>query len=66
MKEIELTSGQTISLGSEVLLRALRVRHGSVQLGIEAPQEVHIVRSELELRPKEHLTQHNNRRAQVK
>lgn len=66
MEDIELKSGQTISLSSEVLLRVLSVRHNAVQLGIEAPQEVRIVRSELDLLPKERLAKHSNRHGRVK
>lgn len=38
---------ESISIGSDIKIRIISVRGGTVRLGIEAPQEVSILRSEL-------------------
>ncbi|QQD30015.1 carbon storage regulator [Pseudomonas simiae] len=47
MEIINLNVGNTCHLGSETKLRVLATRSNSVQLGFEAPKDVHIYRSEL-------------------
>ncbi|HSG69338.1 MAG TPA: carbon storage regulator [Planctomycetaceae bacterium] len=38
---------EVIRIGDDVVVTVLRTGHGSVQLGIEAPSDVNIVRGEL-------------------
>lgn len=38
---------EAITIGSDIKVRIISVRGGTVRLGIEAPQEVSILRSEL-------------------
>jgi carbon storage regulator CsrA len=59
MEIIELNIGSASRLGSKILLRVLAVRGKSVQLGFEAPGEVHIWRSELNLSPKKNEARHD-------
>jgi carbon storage regulator len=39
--------GQAIQIGDEVRITILDVRRGVVRLGVEAPREISVVRSEL-------------------
>ncbi len=39
---------QQIHLGDSIVLTVVRIGHDCVRLGIEAPREVRVVRSELE------------------
>lgn len=38
---------ETIKIGSNVVIRVMKTRNGSVKLGIEAPSSVRVVRGEL-------------------
>lgn len=40
-------SNQSIRVGNEITINVVRIRGNTVQLGIQAPQNVHILRSEL-------------------
>lgn len=42
-------SGQQIVIGNDVVVSILGIAGNRVRIGIEAPESVHIVRSELEL-----------------
>lgn len=39
--------GQSIQIGPDVRVKILRTDDGQVRLGIEAPSQVHVVRTEL-------------------
>ena len=39
--------GQAVNLGDDIKVRVLRVRGQEVQIGIDAPEDVDIVREEL-------------------
>ncbi|WP_153556013.1 carbon storage regulator [Roseimaritima sediminicola] len=41
-------AGETIQIGSDVVIKVTNIRGGRVQIGIEAPQEVAIRRGDLE------------------
>lgn len=43
---------EAITIGSDIKVRIISVRGGTVRLGIEAPQEVSILRSELTESPR--------------
>lgn len=38
---------QSIHIGDGISIRVVRIKGNSIQLGIDAPKEVHVVRSEL-------------------
>ncbi len=38
---------QSIHIGDGISIRVVRIKGNSIQLGIDAPQDVHVVRSEL-------------------
>lgn len=42
------SAGQTIHVGSDIVIKVLGVVNGVVRLGLEAPSEVKILRGELE------------------
>ena len=41
------TPGEAVNLGDDIKVRVLRVRGQEVQIGIDAPEDVDIVREEL-------------------
>ena len=47
---------QKIQIGSEITVTVVKVRGNVIRLGIEAPRDVRVIRSELELRVDESLT----------
>ncbi|WP_421535090.1 carbon storage regulator [Pseudomonas marginalis] len=64
MRIITLKIGEAGCLGSEIKLRVLATRGNSVQLGFDAPREVHIYRTELTLSSEKRLRQHDKRNNQ--
>lgn len=60
---INLNVGNTCHLGCETKLRVLATRGNSVQLGFEAPKDVHIYRSELIFSPDKRKVQTGKARA---
>ncbi|HUS40042.1 MAG TPA: carbon storage regulator [Pirellulales bacterium] len=44
---------QRIRIGNEIFLTVVRIHGNRVEIGIEAPQEVRVVRDEVELKPKD-------------
>lgn len=38
---------QSIHIGDGISIRVVRIKGNSIQLGIDAPKEIHVVRSEL-------------------
>ncbi|MBL4981660.1 carbon storage regulator [Pseudomonas fluorescens] len=62
MEIINLNVGDTCHLSFETKLRVLATRGNSVQLGFEAPKDVHIYRSELILSPDKRRDQAGKRR----
>ena len=42
-------TAETIHIGSEVVIRVCSIQGGKVRLGIEAPNDIRIVRGELEI-----------------
>ena len=48
---------QRIRIGDNITITVLRVRGGTVQIGIEAPRSTSVLRSELTPRPKASLSQ---------
>jgi carbon storage regulator CsrA len=48
---------QRIQIGDNITITVLRVRGGTVQIGIEAPRSTSVLRSELTLQPKAGLRQ---------
>ncbi|MGZ0714886.1 carbon storage regulator [Pseudomonas palleroniana] len=51
MRIITLKTGSAGQIGSEIKIRVLAIRGKCVQLGFEAPRDIHIFRSELCLPP---------------
>ena len=43
---------ERILIGDDIAVTVIRIGPGNVRLGIEAPRDVHIVREELDLKPK--------------
>ena len=41
-------TSETINIGNDITVTVLSIRGGKVRLGLEAPQEVPIIRSELQ------------------
>lgn len=41
-------SMESIQIGDSVVIKVLRIRGNKVQIGIEAPDEIHVLRSELQ------------------
>ncbi|QDU38645.1 Carbon storage regulator [Maioricimonas rarisocia] len=46
--------GEEIVIGNDIRVRVLRVRGGQIRVGIDAPREVRIIRSELAPAPDAH------------
>ena len=47
---------QKINIGSEITITVVKVRGNVIRLGIEAPRDIRVVRSELELKVDDALT----------
>jgi carbon storage regulator len=47
MLVLQRKSGQSIIIGESIKVTILRVGEGFIKIGIEAPQDVHIVREEI-------------------
>ena len=47
---------QKINIGSEITITVVKVRGNVIRLGIEAPRDIRVVRSELELKINDALT----------
>ncbi len=44
--------GETIQIGENIEIQILGINRGQIRIGISAPREIQIVRSELLLRPR--------------
>ena len=42
--------GAAINIGEDIIVKVIDIQRGQVRIGITAPQDVHILRSELTLR----------------
>lgn len=49
--------GQSVALTGGITVTLVKIQDGKVQLGFDAPQDVHIVRSELLREQESHETQ---------
>ena len=38
---------ESIKIGSNIVIRVMKTSHGSVKIGIDAPQDVRVIRGEL-------------------
>ncbi|MCA9194703.1 MAG: carbon storage regulator [Planctomycetales bacterium] len=38
---------QTVHVGNSIVIKVLRIKGSSIQIGIEAPEDVHVLRGEL-------------------
>lgn len=56
--------GETLKIGDDIEIQILDVNRGQVRIGIAAPKQVNIVRSELLDRPRPSETAHNMKPAQ--
>ena len=65
MQIITLKIGDASRLGSQITLRILATRGNSVQLGFEAPREVHIYRTELIVSSEKRCRQRDKRNGQI-
>ena len=43
--------GEAISIGQDIVIKVLRVKGNTIQLGIEAPRDIRIARGELNTEP---------------
>lgn len=48
--------GESLSIGDKIKITIIRIGPHTVRIGIEAPKEVSIVRSELKTRPEDEKT----------
>ncbi|MFG0334826.1 MAG: carbon storage regulator [Maioricimonas sp. JB049] len=48
--------GEEIQIGTDIRIRVLRIRGGQIRVGISAPREVRIIRSELTPTPNSSAT----------
>lgn len=50
MLTLNRTPGQMITIGEHIIIKVIRIRGQQVKLGIEAPQDVTIMRAEVDVR----------------
>lgn len=50
MLVLKRKAGESIAIGADIKVVVVRILEGKVQLGIEAPPHVHILRAELDVR----------------